>query len=63
MIDLDKMNLTMIPHQHTLVNQSLELNKIINANKALKRTILIGIGVGIFLLIINKISNDKREKN
>jgi hypothetical protein len=59
MIDLDKMNLTMIPLQHTMVEQSL----VINENKALKRTILIGIGVGIFIIIINKISNDKREKN
>lgn len=59
MIDLDKMNLTMIPLQHTMVEQSL----VISENKALKRTILIGIGVGIFIIIINKISNDKREKN
>lgn len=59
MIDLDKMNLTMIPFQHTMVEQSM----VINANKALKRTILIGIGVGIFLLIINIKRNDERRKN
>lgn len=62
MIDLDKMNLTMIPYQHTLVNQSLEFDKIFNENKVIKRALWLGFGAGIILLTVYKIKNDKENK-
>jgi len=63
MIDLDKINLTIIPHNHTLVNQSIELTKISNENRALKQTLFIGITILIITLIYKNITNERREKD
>ena len=63
MIDLDKTSLTMIPHHHTLVNQSVELTKISNENKTLKRAIYIGLSIGLITIIYLNIRNERREKN
>jgi hypothetical protein len=63
MIDLDKISLTMLPHNHTLVNQSIELTKISNENRALKQTLFIGITIGILTVIYLKIRNERRKEN
>jgi hypothetical protein len=63
MIDLDKISLTMIPHHHTLVNQSVELTKVSNENKVLRRTIYIGLSIGLITIIYLNNKNERREKN
>ncbi len=64
MIDLDKISLTIIPHNHTLVNQSIELTNISNENRALKQTLFIGITILIIAIIyINSRNNERREKD
>jgi hypothetical protein len=63
MIDLDKISLTMIPHHHTLVNQSVELTKISNENKALKQTLFIGFTIGILTIIYLNYKNERRKEN
>lgn len=63
MIDLDKTSLTMIPHHHTLVNQSVELTKVSNENKALKQTLFIGLTILTITIIYLNIDYERREKN
>ena len=63
MIDLDKISLTMIPHHHTLVNQSVELTKVSNDNKVLRRAIYIGLSIGLLTIIYLNNKNERGEKN
>ena len=63
MIDLDKISLTMIPHHHTLVNQSVELTKVSNENKVLRRAIYIGLSIGLITIIYLNNKNERGEKN
>ena len=63
MIDLDKISLTMIPHHHTLVNQNVELTKVSNENKVLRRAIYIGLSIGLITIIYLNNKNERGEKN
>jgi hypothetical protein len=64
MIDLDKTSLTMIPHHHTLVGQSVELAKVSNENKALKQSLFIGLTIlTITIIYLNNRYERREEKN
>ena len=63
MFDLDKISLTMIPQNHTLVNQSIELTKISNENKALKYTVLLGLTIGLLTIIYLNKNYERRKEN
>ena len=63
MIDIDKTSLTMIPIHHTLVNQSIELTKVSNENKALKQSLFIGLTIMLIVIIYINKKNERREEN
>ena len=62
-IDIDKLPLVVLPSNHLIFKEKKEVMEIANTNRALKKTIIIGITIGVITLIyLNTRNNERREK-
>jgi hypothetical protein len=62
-IDIDKLPLVVLPANHLIFKEKKEVMEIANTNRALKKTIFIGITIGVITLIyLNTRNNERREK-
>lgn len=62
-IDIDKLPLVVLPSNHLIFKEKKEVMEIANTNRALKKTIFIGITIGVITLIyLNTRNNERREK-
>jgi hypothetical protein len=61
-IDIDKLPLVVLPSNHLIFKEKKEVMEIANTNRALKKTIIIGITIGVITIIYLNIRNERREK-
>lgn len=62
-IDIDKLPMVVLPSNHLIFKEKKEVMEIANTNRALKKTIFIGITIGVITLIyLYTRNNERREK-
>lgn len=62
-IDLNKLPLVVLPANHLLFKSNKEVLEIANTNRALKKTIFIGLTIGILTIIYLNNKYESRKEN
>lgn len=62
-VDIDKLPLVVLPANHLIFKDKKEVMEIANTNRALKRTIIIGLTIGLITIIYINNRYERREKN
>ena len=62
-IDIDKLPLVVLPSNHLIFKEKKEVMEIANTNRALKKTILIGLTIGLLTIIYLNKNYERRKEN